>query len=86
MQALVQQAETESSETADRSMHEIAQSKWWLILIALASLLLAILVVWQFVLRYVVRRLTELSRSMLAIAQGNSARQFRPPAPTNSAT
>ena len=71
VQALVQQAETESGETADRSMNEIAQSKWWLILIALASLLLAILVVWQFVLRYVVRRLTELSRSMLAIAQGN---------------
>ena len=71
MQALVQQAETESGETADRSMNEIAQSKWWLILIALASLLLAVLVVWQFVLRYVVRRLTELSRSMLAIAQGN---------------
>ena len=71
VQALVQQAETELGETADRSMNEIAQSKWWLILIALASLLLAILVVWQFVLRYVVRRLTELSRSMLAIAQGN---------------
>ena len=73
VQALVQQAETESGETADRSMHEIAQSRWWLILIALASLLLAILVVWQFVLRYVVRRLTELSRSMLAIAQGDLA-------------
>ena len=73
VQALVQQAETESGETADRSMHEIAQSRWWLILIALASLLLAVLVVWQFVLRYVVQRLTELSRSMLAIAQGNLA-------------
>jgi signal transduction histidine kinase/DNA-binding response OmpR family regulator len=71
VQALVQQAELESGETADRSMSEIAQSKWWLILIALASLLMAILVVWQFVVRYVVRRLTELSRSMLAIAQGD---------------
>jgi signal transduction histidine kinase/CheY-like chemotaxis protein len=73
VQAVVQQAETESGETADRSLHEIAQSRWWLILIALASLALAILVVWQFVLRYVVSRLTELSRSMLAIAQGNTS-------------
>ena len=71
VQSLVRDAETQSSQAADRSMSEIAQSRWWLIFLAVASLLLAILVVWQFVLRYVVTRLTELSRSMLAIAQGN---------------
>ena len=71
VQALVQQSETESAQNADRSLDEITHAKWWLILLAVASLVLAILAVWQFVLRYVVRRLTELCHSMLAIAEGN---------------
>ena len=71
VQALVQQSETESSQNADRSLDEITHAKWWLILLAVTSLILAILAVWQFVLRYVVRRLTELCHSMLAIAEGN---------------
>ncbi len=81
VQALVQQAERESGQNADRSMHEIAQSKWWLILIALASLILAGLVVWLFVLRYVVRA----ADRALPQHAGDRARRagdarFRPPA------
>ena len=73
VQALVRAAETESSQASERSVGEIAQSRLWLILIAVSSLLLAVLVMWQFVFRYVVTRLRELSHSMLAVAQGNLA-------------
>jgi signal transduction histidine kinase/CheY-like chemotaxis protein len=71
VQVLVRQAEAESSQAFDRSVAEITESRLWLILIAVSSLLLAVLVMWQFVVRYVVTRLRELSHSMLAVAQGH---------------
>ena len=69
--ALVREAERESAESTARSSDAIASGRNWLILIAAASLGLAGLIVWQFVLRYVVARLSDLARSMFAIAQGN---------------
>ena len=68
--ALVQEAEREASATTERSAQAIERSRIWLVLIALASLLIAGLIVWLFVLRYVARRLTALADSMLAIARG----------------
>lgn len=68
---LVAEAERESAASTKRSMDEIASSRLWLSLIAATSLLLAGLVVWLFVFRYVVKRLAGLSHSMLAIAGGD---------------
>ena len=70
---LNESAEREATSTAALSAQAIDSSRLWLILIAAASLILAGLIVWLFVLRYVVRRLTELATSMLAIARGELA-------------
>src|SRR5262249_30080040 len=45
----------------------------WLLLIAILTLLIAGLIIWLFVHRYVVSRLDALADSMLAIARGNLA-------------
>ena len=70
---LNESAEREATSTAALSAQAIDASRLWLILIAAASLILAGLIVWLFVLRYVVRRLTDLATSMLAIARGDLA-------------
>jgi signal transduction histidine kinase/CheY-like chemotaxis protein len=70
---LNESAEHEATATAALSTRALDQSRLWLILIAAASLVLAALIVWLFVLRYVIRRLTDLAASMLAIARGELA-------------
>lgn len=70
---LVAMAERESADSIVRSSDAINASRLWLILIAVASLIVAGLIVWLFVMRYVVARLTALSEGMLAIAQGHLA-------------
>jgi signal transduction histidine kinase/DNA-binding response OmpR family regulator len=70
---LNESAEREANDTAALSARAIDRSRLWLILIAAASLVVAALIVWLFVLRYVTRRLTELAASMLAIARGELA-------------
>jgi signal transduction histidine kinase/CheY-like chemotaxis protein len=69
--ALVAQAERETADDRARSAEAIAGSRVWLIAIAVASLVLASLIVWLFVIRNVVKRLRELAGSMLAIARGD---------------
>jgi signal transduction histidine kinase/CheY-like chemotaxis protein len=69
----VAEAEREAASDRTRSAAAIANSRLWLVLIAVASLMFASFILWYFVLRYVVARLTELARSMLAIAQGDLA-------------
>jgi signal transduction histidine kinase/DNA-binding response OmpR family regulator len=71
--SLSERAKAEATATAALSARAIAHSRLWLILIAAASLLIAGLIVWLFVFRYVIRRLTELAGSMLAIARGELA-------------
>ena len=58
---------------AGRSRTRWLRSHLRLVAIAVASLLIAALIVWQLVLRYVVARLSELCHSMLAIARGDLA-------------
>jgi signal transduction histidine kinase/DNA-binding response OmpR family regulator len=70
---LSERAEREATETAALSTHAIDQSRLWLILIAATSLLVAALIIWLFVFRNVLRRLTGLVTSMLAIARGELA-------------
>ncbi len=71
VRTLVAEAERDSAASARQSLEEIDKSRFWLSLIAATSLILAGLVVWLFVFRYVVARLAALSQSMLAIAQGD---------------
>jgi signal transduction histidine kinase/DNA-binding response OmpR family regulator len=71
--SLVAVAERDAAHTTALSATAISNSRVWLLLIAVASLLLAGVIVWNFVLRYVVSRLSALSHGMLAIAGGDLA-------------
>ena len=62
---------TQANEAQQRSTRAITTSRIWLTLIAIATLVIAGLIVWLFVHRYVVSRLDELADSMLSIARGN---------------
>ncbi len=68
---LVAQSETETANTTAMSAHAISSSRLWLVGMAAASLLIAGLIVWKFVMRNVVRRFRALAYSMLEIARGN---------------
>lgn len=69
--AIVADAENEAAESQRLSASAVATSRIWLLLIAVSTLIIAGLIVWLFVHRYVVSRLDALADSMLAIAQGN---------------
>jgi signal transduction histidine kinase/CheY-like chemotaxis protein len=55
------------------SASAISTSRVWLLLIAVASLALAGFIVWKFVLRYVVSRLSAIAHGMHAVAAGDLA-------------
>ncbi len=71
--AVVADAENQAAESQQLSQSAISASRIWLMLIALSTLVIAGLIVWLFVQRYVVSRLNALADSMLSIAQGNLA-------------
>ncbi len=71
--SLVADAERDATHTTALSADAISNSRIWLLLIAVASLLIAGFIVWNFVLRYVVSRLSAISHGMLAIAGGDLA-------------
>ena len=71
--AIVANAEKQAAESQRASTSAIDTSRIWLLLIALSTLVIAGLIVWLFVHRYVVSRLDALADSMLAIARGNLA-------------
>ncbi|MET0445365.1 MAG: response regulator [Pseudorhodoplanes sp.] len=68
--ALVAGAESEAAETTTITNRALENTRFWLIAISLLSLLVAILIVWFFVIRYVIARLRNLTDSMLAVASG----------------
>jgi signal transduction histidine kinase/DNA-binding response OmpR family regulator len=70
---IVANAESGAAESQRASMSAIDTSRIWLLLITLSTLVIAGLIVWLFVHRYVVSRLDALADSMLAIARGNLA-------------
>ena len=70
---LVARSEAEAADTTALSASAIANSRAWLVAIAVASLIIAGLIVWELVLRYVVARLSDLCHAMLAIARGDLA-------------
>ena len=71
--SLVADAERDAAHTTALSATAISNSRIWLLLIAVASLLIAGFIVWNFVLRYVVSRLSAIAHGMLAIAGGDLA-------------
>jgi signal transduction histidine kinase len=71
--AVVADAENQATESRNHSEAAITASRVWLMLIAVSTLVIAGLIVWLFVHRYVVSRLEALSTSMLSIARGNLA-------------
>jgi methyl-accepting chemotaxis protein len=73
VQQLVGSAETALQAAGRRSEDAISNGKNLLLMIAGASLLVALALAWLYVGRRVVRRLTILQQSMLAIAGGNLA-------------
>ena len=68
--ALVVDAEQEAVESKVRSADALANSRFWLLAISFVSLMAAVLVVWLIVIRYIVARLRELTRGMVAVAEG----------------
>ena len=71
--AIVADAENGAAESQRLSASAIAASRIWLLLIAISTLVIAGLIVWLFVHRYVVSRLDALAESMLGLARGNLA-------------
>ncbi len=68
--ALVYAAEEEAVDSKMLSASALKDSRFWLIGISFVSLMAAILVVWLFVIGYIVARLRELTRGMVAVAKG----------------
>ena len=73
VESVVADAEREAANTTAMSASAISNSRIWLLLIAVASLAIAGFIVWNFVLRYVVSRLSAIAHGMLAIAGGDLA-------------
>ncbi len=69
--SLLVATELESYRTTEHLRTAIDDSRIWLILIALASTGLAIGILWLLVNRSIIRRLTRLQSSMIAVAGGN---------------
>jgi signal transduction histidine kinase/DNA-binding response OmpR family regulator len=69
--SLLVSTELESYRTTEHLRTAIDDSRVWLILIALASTGLAIGILWLLVNRSIIRRLTRLQSSMIAVAGGN---------------
>ena len=68
--ALVYAAEEEAADSKALSASALKNSRYWLLAISFVSLMAAILVVWLFVIGYIVARLRELTRGMVAVAKG----------------
>ncbi len=67
---LVSGAEQQASSLTEQSAHARENSRYWLIMLSLLSLLAAILIMWLFVVRYVIARLSLLTNDMKAVARG----------------
>jgi signal transduction histidine kinase/CheY-like chemotaxis protein len=78
---LVDTAEQDAQRTAQLTTAEISNARAWLVALSIASLAIAALIIWLFVTRYIVRRLREMSTSMLAVAGGDLDRALPPATP-----
>ncbi|MDI3324901.1 ATP-binding protein [Pontibacterium granulatum] len=74
--------QTAKAETAARSSvanaeETIQKARFWMLMMVAASLLFSILIVWLYVGRYMVARITSLDKSMRSIANGNLEEQVQ---------
>lgn len=74
--------QTAKAEEAARSSvanaeETIQKARFWMLMMVAASLLFSILIVWLYVGRYMVARITSLDKSMRAIANGNLEEQVQ---------
>jgi signal transduction histidine kinase/CheY-like chemotaxis protein len=79
--ALVARAESEAAATTALTKRALENTRFWLIGISLLSLVVAIFIVWFFVLRYIIARLREVNNAMLAVASGNLDVKLPPTGP-----
>ena len=63
-------AEQEAANTTALTAAALDDSRFWLIGISLLSLVVAVVMVWFFVVRYIIARLRQVTDSMLAVASG----------------
>ena len=85
--ALVTEAENQAAESQQLSLRAITTSRLWLMLIAVSTLVIAGLIVWLFVHRYVVSQAGRAGRQHAGRSRAATwPRPFPPPGRTNSAT
>ncbi|WP_370280429.1 ATP-binding protein [Pontibacterium sp.] len=70
-------AETSARSSAKSAEETIQKSRFWMLMMVAASLLFSILIVWLYVGRYMVARITSLDKSMRSIANGNLEEQVQ---------
>jgi signal transduction histidine kinase/FixJ family two-component response regulator len=71
IEELVGSARRAADESVERTRILVDETRWLLVGLSVASLLVGLLIVWLYVARNIVRRLVEIERSMLAIAGGD---------------
>ncbi|BBK40750.1 hypothetical protein STVA_07700 [Allostella vacuolata] len=70
---LVDAARATAQQSVERTHVLVSETRWLLVGLSVASLLVGLLIVWLYVARNIVRRLLAIERSMLAIAGGDLA-------------
>jgi len=78
---LVARAETSAADTMALTRHAIETTRYWLMAISITSVILAALIAWLFVVRYVIARLLQVTNSMLAVASGQLDAPLPPTTP-----
>ncbi|MGE0715003.1 MAG: response regulator [Alphaproteobacteria bacterium] len=71
IEALVEEARKTASASVDTTRVLVDETRWLLVGLSVASLLVGLVIVWLYVARSLVRRLLAIERSMLAIAGGD---------------
>jgi signal transduction histidine kinase/DNA-binding response OmpR family regulator len=79
--SLVARAETEAAATTAITKRALDNTRFWLIGISLLSLVVAIFIVWFFVIRYIIARLRKVTGAMLAVASGKLDVKLPPTGP-----
>jgi len=79
--ALVASAEAEAAETTAITKRALDNTRFWLIGISLLSLVVAVFIVWFFVIRYIIARLRKVTDAMLAVASGKLDVELPPTGP-----
>ncbi len=78
---LVARAEASAANTMALTTHAIETTRYWLMAISITSVVLAALIAWLFVVRYVIARLRQVTSSMLAVASGQLDTSLPPTTP-----